>query len=117
MANASFSIGGNTGTVNSFAGVDVSDITGGLLDTTKLLAGNQLMCFVMEVVKTVAPTSLSTLFRVVDAPLKLLTDAIGAALLNITACPAFGDMTVGGQDLETGLRSKFPGARTDRSVL
>nr|ADN06227.1 oxidase-like protein [Passalora arachidicola] len=37
--------GGNTGTVNSFVGLDVSNITGGAYNTATLLQGNNLGCF------------------------------------------------------------------------
>jgi len=104
------SIGGNTGTVNSFTGVDLGDLTGGVFNITTLLEGNNLLCFVFEIVKTVAPNSLSTLFSVLKVPLELITDTIGAALLNIS-CPAFADLTVGGQSFEEGVQNLFPGAK------
>jgi hypothetical protein len=110
------SIGGNTGTVNSFTGVDVSDLTGGVLNAGTLLEGNNLLCFVFEVVKTVAPNSLSTLFSVLSVPLKLVTDTIDIALLDIT-CPAFADLTVGGQSFQDGIQSMFPGAKTSHNVF
>ena len=45
------SIGGNVGTVNSFTGVDLDDVLGGVLNAGQLLEGNNLLCFVLEVVK------------------------------------------------------------------
>ncbi|KAF4972594.1 hypothetical protein FSARC_867 [Fusarium sarcochroum] len=110
------SIGGNLGEVNSYAGVDISDLTGGVLNLTKLLKGNNLLCFVFEVIKTAAPNSLSTIFNVIRAPLELITDALGSALLDIT-CPAFKDLTVGGTSFEKGIQEKFPGAKLGSSVL
>ncbi|KAJ4312889.1 hypothetical protein N0V84_009698 [Fusarium piperis] len=110
------SIGGNLGEVNSYAGVDLSDLTGGVLNLTKLLEGNNLLCFVFQIVKTVAPNSLSTLFRIIEVPLKLLTDALGAAILDL-ACPAFKDLTIGGKSFEEGIQDQFPGAELGDSVL
>ncbi|KAM5349278.1 hypothetical protein ACJ41O_005785 [Fusarium nematophilum] len=110
------SIGGNMGKVNSYAGVDLSDVTGGVLNLTKLLEGNNLLCFVFEVIKTVAPNSLSTLFTIIRVPLKLVTDALGAALLDLT-CPAFEDLTVGGKSFEEGIQLQFPGAKLSSSVF
>ncbi|KAF5260949.1 hypothetical protein FOXYS1_8378 [Fusarium oxysporum] len=110
------SIGGNMGKVNSYAGVDVSNVTGGVLNLTKLLEGNNLLCFVFEVVKTVAPNSLSTIFSIIATPLELITDALGSTLLNL-ACPAFKDLTVGGQNFEDGIKDKFPGASLGSSVI
>lgn len=104
------------GKVNSYAGVDLSDLTGGVLNLEKILEGNNLMCFVFEVVKTVAPNSLSTLFSIIRVPLKLVTDTLGAAILNL-ACPAFGDIAVGGKSFEDGMELKFPGAKLSGSAL
>jgi hypothetical protein len=41
------SIGGNTGTVDTFTGVDVADLTGGVFNVATLLDGNNLFCFAM----------------------------------------------------------------------
>ena len=41
------SIGGNTGTVDTFTGVDVANLTGGLLNAATLMEGNNLFCFAM----------------------------------------------------------------------
>ncbi|CCF36009.1 oxidase [Colletotrichum higginsianum] len=110
------SIGGNMGKVNSFAGVDLSDLTGGVLNLAKLLEGNNLLCFVFEVLKTASPNSLSTVFAIIEKPLALVTDALSAAVLSL-ACPAFKDMTVGGKGLDEGLKAQYPGARMSDSVL
>lgn len=56
------SIGGNTGTVNSFAGVELTDLTSGVLNLPKLLESNNLLCFVLEIVKLASPTYLSNLY-------------------------------------------------------
>ncbi|XEV01096.1 hypothetical protein FSHL1_006383 [Fusarium sambucinum] len=109
------SIGGNMGEVNSYAGVDVSDITGGVLNLTKLLKGNNLLCFVFEVVKTASPNSLSNIFSTL-APLKLITDTLGSALLDLS-CPALKDLTVGGESLVQGLKKKYPGTKINSNIL
>lgn len=103
------SVGGNLGRVNSFAGVNVEDITGGVLNATSLLEGNNLMCFVLQVVKTFAPNSLSSLFQTLELPLKLVNDAVLSPLLDLS-CPAFKDMSMDGKDFLTGLMDKYPGA-------
>lgn len=41
-------IGGNTGEVNTFTGVDVENLTGGLFNGASLLEGNNLGCFVYQ---------------------------------------------------------------------
>jgi len=41
------SIGGNTGTVDSFTGLRIADLTGGILNAQSLLKDNNLFCFAM----------------------------------------------------------------------
>ena len=41
-------IGGNTGTTNTFTGVDVTNLTGGVYNTQSLLQGNNLFCFAYQ---------------------------------------------------------------------
>ncbi|KAL5345964.1 hypothetical protein ACLOAV_008994 [Pseudogymnoascus australis] len=103
------SIGGNTGTVDSFTGVDLGDVTGGLLNAQTLLEDNNLLCFVFEVLKTLSPNSLSTVFDIIEVPLQILFDTLGTALLDLT-CPAFKDLTMGGEGLGDAIESMFPGA-------
>ncbi len=40
--------GGNTGTTNSFTGVDLQDLTGGVFNGATLLEGNNLICFAFQ---------------------------------------------------------------------
>lgn len=111
-----YSIGGNTGTVDSFVGVDLTDVTGGILDATNLLQGNNLLCFTFEVVKTFSPSILSNILATIAAPLETLTNAIGSGLLDIS-CPAFDDMTLGGKPLLQGLQELFPGAALSGTAM
>ena len=105
---STLSIGGNMGKVNSFVGLDFNNITGGILNAGSTLEGNGLMCFVLEVVKTFAPNSLGTLFKVLATPLELVTNTIAAPILSL-ACPEFEDLQTGGKDLWAELMA-FPGA-------
>jgi hypothetical protein len=41
------SIGGNTGKVDSFTGLHIADLTGGILNAQSLLKDNNLFCFAM----------------------------------------------------------------------
>jgi hypothetical protein len=104
------SIGGNQGAVNTFAGVDIADVTGGVLNTTSLLEGNNLVCFALTVLKTFVPNSLSTVLKLLEAPLKLVNDALLDPLLDLS-CPAFVDLTLGGENLQTALLDRYPGAK------
>jgi hypothetical protein len=110
------SVGGNLGTVDSFAGVDVADLTGGVLDATKLLEGNNLVCFALTVLRTFTPNSLSTAFKLLEGPLKLVNDALLDPLLDLS-CPAFGELTMGGEDLWTALLDRYPGAEQSGRAL
>ncbi|KAK7705981.1 hypothetical protein SLS57_009898 [Botryosphaeria dothidea] len=110
------SIGGNTGTVNSFSGLDLHNITGGVLNATSLLENNNLLCFVFELLKTFAPNSLSPLLSTLEVPLKLITDTLATPLLSL-ACPAWKDMTEGGEPLWDAIQTKFPGAGKAGSSL
>ncbi|KAG4028588.1 hypothetical protein MFRU_020g00310 [Monilinia fructicola] len=103
-------IGGNTGEVNTFTGLDINNITGGVLNVETLLKGNNLMCFALEAVKTFAPNSLSPLFATIAVPLQLLIDVIDASILNLTGCPDFADLSMGGKPLFKGLQDIYPGA-------
>ncbi|KAJ8075152.1 hypothetical protein PM082_019480 [Marasmius tenuissimus] len=50
------SVGGNTGTVDSFTGVSIEDLTGGVLNAEMLVEGDNLLCFLVEaVVQAVTP--------------------------------------------------------------
>ncbi|CEN59243.1 hypothetical protein ASPCAL01695 [Aspergillus calidoustus] len=110
------SIGGNTGTVNSFTGLDLSDLTGGVLNVTTLLEDNNLLCFIFEVLKFLSPNALAGIYKTLAIPLELITDALAAPLLDL-ACPAFEDMQVGGKPLWESLEELFPGALKSASVL
>ncbi|KAI0533778.1 Chloroperoxidase [Xylaria digitata] len=104
------SIGGNQGEVNTFAGVNIADLTGGVLNVTTLLEGNNLICFALNVLKTLTPTGLSSVVKVITLPLKLIDDALLHPLLDLS-CPAFADLTLGGEDLWSALLDRYPGAQ------
>jgi hypothetical protein len=110
------SIGGNTGTVNSFTGVNFEDLTSGILNAETLLEGNNLLCFVFEAVRTLAPNLLSSLFSVLEAPLQLITDTLVSAPTNL-ACPALTDLKIGGQGFEDAIKTMFPGTRKSGGAL
>ncbi|QRV90120.1 peroxidase family 2 domain protein [Ceratobasidium sp. AG-Ba] len=65
-------IGGNTGKVNSFVGVDIANITGGVYNLQNLLEGNNLACFVYQTFQMDAPDILSGLLVISLPPLVLL---------------------------------------------
>ncbi|KAL4967790.1 peroxidase family protein [Aspergillus stella-maris] len=110
------SIGGNTGTVNSFAGIDLSDLTGGALNLTTLLEGNNLVCFVFQVLKFASPNILSGIFQTIAAPLELITSALKTPLLDLD-CPAWQDLLEGGQPAWKGILDLLPEGLKDAPLL
>ncbi|KDN42879.1 hypothetical protein K437DRAFT_157159 [Tilletiaria anomala UBC 951] len=67
------SIGGNAGKVNTFTGVDVGDLTGGLYNTQTLLADPAaLSCYLYQGFESALPSVLGNLYKVVDDALSLL---------------------------------------------
>ncbi|KAF7164830.1 hypothetical protein CNMCM5623_009257 [Aspergillus felis] len=110
------SIGGNTGTVNSFAGVNLADVTGGVLNLTTLLEGNNLLCLVFEVLKFASPNALAGLYETLAVPLDMINKIITVPLLNMS-CPAFKDLQMGGRPLWDAIRDDFPGAMKSGGAL
>lgn len=110
------SIGGNTGTVNSFTGLDLSNVTGGVVNAATLLKGNNLLCFSFEVLKTFLPNSLSPLLSTLAVPINMVENALSAPILSL-ACPAWKDLTLGGEPLWDGIQDTFPGAKKAGSSL
>lgn len=102
--------------MNSFVGLDTTDITGGIFSATDLLKENNLICFVLTVVKTFAPNSLSSIFATVALPLNFLFKVLDVPLLSL-ACPAFNDLKSGGKPLWEVLLGKFPGAKRAGSAF
>jgi hypothetical protein len=96
--------------VNSFTGLDVENITGGVFNIETLLEGNNLICFIFEVVKSIAPESLSGIFETVTIPLQIVLDILATPLLDLE-CPALEDLKVGGSSYEEGIQMLFPGAK------
>ncbi|KAF2501596.1 hypothetical protein BU16DRAFT_569583 [Lophium mytilinum] len=95
------SVGGNTGTTNSFTGVDLEMLTGGVFNAKNLLEVNNLICFGLEASLQEAPDILSGLYQDID-PAK---DKLGAAVSSATnglGCPVLGSIS-------QSQFSKYPG--------
>ncbi|KAM0815535.1 hypothetical protein AB5N19_01333 [Seiridium cardinale] len=95
------SFGGNTGTTDSFFPVDISDLTGGVFNAATLLEGNNLECFVLQIIQASAPDALGSMFSDVQAAMAPLTDKL-AQLLAGKSCPQL-------QSVNTELFEKYPG--------
>ncbi|KAH9880450.1 hypothetical protein IAQ61_000741, partial [Plenodomus lingam] len=88
------SIGGNTGKTNTFTGVDVADMTGGVFNGRTLLEGNSFSCYVYQLLAQAKPDILL-------GALNGLTSAIGNVIVAL-ACPKL-------QKLDARLLKQFPG--------
>ncbi|KAG5981515.1 hypothetical protein E4U55_002870 [Claviceps digitariae] len=102
-------LGGNTGTVNSFQGINLGDISGGLVnELADLQDPARLGCFLAQSIQAEVPSSLSKLFQGV-----LLDEALG--LVNEKLLPSLTALLGTCPDLPPGkaidqYASMFPGA-------
>lgn len=71
------SIGGNTGTTNSYTALDLGNLTGGLYNSATLLEGNNLACFVFQSLLAAAPDVLKIGYSSPAGPLAALSQAVG----------------------------------------
>ena len=94
-------VGGNTGTVNSFTGVDIGNLTGGVYNADTLLEGNNFGCFVFQGLQQVIPDALqgvlSDIAPFLDTVNNILTPLIGSL-----DCPTL-------DEYNQGLFNQFPG--------
>ena len=80
------SVGGNTGTTNSFVGVDPQSLTGGVFSAPSLLQGNNAICFGLEASLQEAPDILSGLYSDISPAIDALGTAVNKAT-NGLGCP------------------------------
>lgn len=86
--------GSNTGTTNSFTGVDVANLTGGIFNSGSLLQGNNLACLVFQLSAQAKPD-------IILGALTQLTNAVGKIIGNL-GCPQL-------QAIDTAQLKQFPG--------
>jgi hypothetical protein len=80
------SIGGNTGTPNSFVGVDPEELTDGVFNAQTLLQGNNLMCYGLQLAVQELPDLLSGLVTNLAAAVNQVSSAFGNATESL-GCP------------------------------
>lgn len=109
-------MGGNTSTVKSFTGVELSDLTGGILSLTTLSQGNNLLWFVFQVLKFASPNALVGLYKTLAVPWEMITKVIAIPLLNLP-CPAFEELQMDGRPFWDAIKNDFPGALKSGGAL
>ncbi|OAA69366.1 Chloroperoxidase [Akanthomyces lecanii RCEF 1005] len=98
-------VGGNTGEVNSFDGVDLGDISGGLINAlTDLQDPARLACFIGQNIQAEAPSSLEKIFT--GALLKEALGLVGPIIDMLGTCP---NLPAGKSVNQYG--NKYPGAQ------
>jgi len=102
------SLGGNTGTTNSFVGIDPADLTMGVFNGPTLLEGNNLVCYGIQASFMQAPDILSGLYSDTDAA----ADALGTAINKATS--ALGCPTLNA--IDKGQFNKYPGYTKIKSI-
>ncbi|KAF1930036.1 uncharacterized protein M421DRAFT_59563 [Didymella exigua CBS 183.55] len=95
-------IGGNTGTTNSFAGVDLTDLTGGVFNVGDLADGNKGACFLLQASLAGLPDISNPLLGAVGSVLGWATQQLGP-LSSKFSCPQLATF-------DNQLFNKFPGA-------
>lgn len=96
-------IGGNTGKTNTFTGVDVQSLTGGVYNLQTLAQGNNAACLAFQFAQQAAPDILKGLFSSVTKPLSQLNDALGKVFSELS-CPQL-------QSIDTSQFANYPGAK------
>ncbi|KAL9931441.1 hypothetical protein V8E36_009727 [Tilletia maclaganii] len=102
-------IGGNVGKVNTFAGIQVGNLTGGLLNVGTLLSNpDAFACFLYQAsVESLVPSQLKFIYKDITDALNLVNDLIGRPLgamaFKYNPCP---DVSVNAPDAY----SKYPGS-------
>jgi hypothetical protein len=95
------SVGGNTGTTNTFTGVDLLNLTGGVFDTKTLLQGNNLACFGFQAAQQAAPDLLKGVLGDVTGAVAKIASAL-APILSELNCPQL-------KSIDESQFSQFPG--------
>ncbi|PVH71859.1 Cloroperoxidase, partial [Cadophora sp. DSE1049] len=93
--------GGNTGKPNSFVGVNVANLTGGIFSAQDLFKGDNLACFSFSVLQQGIPNFLSTVLNDLAPVTKFVNKYVGPLVGGLN-CPE-----IKGQS--TGLFNDFPG--------
>ncbi|KAJ6484823.1 hypothetical protein C8R45DRAFT_1098968 [Mycena sanguinolenta] len=94
-------IGGNVNGVNSFAPIDIGNLTEGVYNAETLLEGDNAACFVYQVLQILVPDALNGLASFVDVIVTDILSVTGPLLAQLT-CPQLNT-------LDTSLFEQYPG--------
>ncbi|KAL8663239.1 MAG: hypothetical protein Q9168_008125 [Polycauliona sp. 1 TL-2023] len=103
------SVGGNTGTTNSFNGIDASSLSKGVFNSATLAQGNNLQCFIFQLIQAEAPGILTGVYEDLTKALKPLTDSINGAIGGL-GCPQL-------MGLDESMYEKYPGYKKNPGGL
>lgn len=95
-------LGGNTGEPNTFTGVNIADLTGGVFNAETILEGNNAMCLAFQAVNVAAPDILKGLLGNVLLAVQKLTEVL-TPIIQELGCPQLAKY-------DTTAFGKFPGA-------
>lgn len=110
------SVGGNAGKVNTFTGVDVGDLTGGVFHASELLNDPQaLSCYIFQIgIEELIPTQLNVVYKTAAEALDFVGKNIKAPFAKLA--------TAGGNPCQKVANStiveaydKFPGSKVERN--
>lgn len=101
--------GGNAGKVNSFIGVAVSDLTGGVLDATTLFEGDNFACFIFNLAQQAIPSALKGPLAAINNATSFL-DTYLSPFLNTLECPELGKF-------DQSVFNSFPGYKYNPTGL
>ncbi|CAH0385206.1 unnamed protein product [Bemisia tabaci] len=96
-----FQIGGNTGKVDSFVGLDLANLTGNVYSLPTLLQGNNLVCFMYQAMRSTYPDVLNGMVEVIDSIVFTALSSVFNAQ-TLLSCPRL-------TQLNTTLYSMYPG--------
>ncbi|KAF2755744.1 hypothetical protein EJ05DRAFT_540403 [Pseudovirgaria hyperparasitica] len=100
--------GGNTGKPNTFTGLNVADLSGGVFNARDLFVGNNLACFSYSVLQQGIPNFANPLLNGVNRILGFVVDKVKPNLLGGLSCPELGSQSA-------GLFNQFPGYKYNPS--
>lgn len=95
-------VGGNTGKVNSFTGIDLQNLTGGVYNFQTLSQGDNAMCFAYQFAQQAAPDILKESFSSITKPLSKLNSAL-ANVFSELSCPQL-------ESIDTSQFANYPGS-------